>query len=119
MTTMSHDDEPARGPLPEDPLQRALVLRLREEGNAMEVARKIRRARGYPDTDARALLNIRRQVGRWISGDNPDVPLSTVTELARALGDDPLRILGYDRTRRVRAVADAAEAAARGKRRAR
>lgn len=111
MTTMSGGDEARRGPLPEDPLQRAFVLRLRREGNAMEVARKIRRVRGFAETDHKALSNIRRQVGRWIAGDNPDVPLSTVTEVAKALGDDALRILGYDRTRRIRAATDEAKAA--------
>ena len=113
MTPVSRDWQP----LPEDPLQRALVQRLRaiEDGGVTDIARRLAALRGISiegDVGQRRLKVLRRMVSRWRRGDKPDVPLSTVSEIAEALGESPLRLLSFGSQELTRA-ADAARRAAK------
>jgi hypothetical protein len=63
-----------------------------------------------------AVTDLRSTLSRMRSGRHPDVPLSTVTELALALGWDPVSVLSHERSRQLDRVADAARAQAGKKR---
>lgn len=85
-------------PLPTNRLQRALVVRLRAipAGKLAATARRIVRAQGGKDTDAdfeQRTEAEKRQIQRLRAGDNTDVKLSTLADIARALGESPLEIL--------------------------
>lgn len=54
----------------------------------------------------------RSALSRMRRGEHPDVPLSTVTEMAAALGVDPIAVLNFERNRQFAEVADDARAAA-------
>jgi hypothetical protein len=117
MTPVAHsyrDDWPEP---PGDPLQRAVVLRLRAvpEGELTNVARALLRVRGldYAGLEGKQRLeNARRQVGRWAKGTKPDLPLSTISEIAAALGESPVKVLLYG-NEDLAAVADAGRQAVR------
>lgn len=100
MTPVSHKQRENWPPPPGEPLQRAVVLRLRAipEGELTNVARALMRERGvsYVGLDGQARLkNTRRQLTRWAKGTKPDLPLSTISEIAAALGESPLMLLSY------------------------
>jgi DNA-binding Xre family transcriptional regulator len=106
--------------LPSDPLQRALILWLRARPNLTELARKLLRHRGKEPADKYerqvAVGIARTHLSRMRSGRNPDVPLSTVTELAHVAETDPLEILNFERDADLDAVADDARKVAKKKR---
>lgn len=88
-------------PLPDDSLQKALVLRLRSIplGKISAVARGLVLERGESlegEEGRKRFQNARRQVGNWRRGKNPDVRLSTVTALAAVLNEPALAVLAYD-----------------------
>lgn len=82
------------------------------------MARALMRLRGqsYEGLEGQARLkNMRRQITRWAKGTKPDLPLSTISEIAAALGESPIKVLAYQEPE-LAAVADAAVAAVTGHR---
>lgn len=84
-----------------DPLQRSLAARVREIKNVTALAREIVRLRGGDPADDDQMRSQRRTLNKWRNGSNPDAKLSSITLVARALGDDALSILAYGRVTEV------------------
>lgn len=107
---------PVSRPLPDDPLQRSVILWLKEVKNLSEMARAILAYRKtLPEDSGKrrlAVMDLRSQLSRSRSGRNPDIMLSTISEWARALKIDPVSILSFERDRELSKVADAARAKA-------
>jgi hypothetical protein len=80
-----------------DPLQRALIARVRQIKNVTALAREMVRVEGGDPADEDQMKSQRRTLNKWRNGSNPDAKLSSITLLATALGDDPLSILTYGR----------------------